>query len=370
MKTAIRPTRRAFTLIELLVVITIIGILAAMILPALASAKRRGQRVKCVSNLRQVGTALISFARDNKSRLPWQFTDRGRKLHYATYYEAEPNVIFSAHGMKSSLGGAEVLVSPCDPDRQVYNEQAAERWGEISPKNPLEKNALSYLLVAGSDISRPATIMASTRNLSDCDLSGARWVGVDEEEDNANVMAQLFQNEGHLLWADGSASMAKDADLAADGQVIKAHENSSGGITKGRAGTTTIGCEPTGPITPAWNDLNGDAMQQGYVLEKQVNGVSTYQVVKGSINWFDAKKEAENAGGHLATITSHKEWKKVLALPGAYQVWLGGYQNKGAREPDGGWAWVTGEPWSFTAWFSWQPDNSGGIESHLEMVPK
>ncbi len=66
---------RAFTLIELLVVIAIIAILAAMLLPALAAAKEKAQRIKGMNGARQFGLAVMVYGTDNRDKIPQHHED-------------------------------------------------------------------------------------------------------------------------------------------------------------------------------------------------------------------------------------------------------------------------------------------------------
>lgn len=62
--------RGAFTLVEILIVIAIIAILAAMLLPALSSAKAKGQRVSCINHLKELAIASQMYSADNDGKLP------------------------------------------------------------------------------------------------------------------------------------------------------------------------------------------------------------------------------------------------------------------------------------------------------------
>ena len=94
-----------------------------------------------------------------------------------------------------------------------------------------------------------------------------------------------------------------------------------------------------------------------------------------NITWEDAKSLAENNNGHLVTIQNDEENNFITELMYTnYEfnyivgVWLGLTQNSNSSEPNGGWAWITGEPLSYTNWMGGEPNENISNEDYANLI--
>jgi len=114
--------KRAFTLIELLVVIAIVGILAALLLPVMSSAKNRAQRTACMNNLKQINLGVRMYSDDSNDTSPknQQVTTKSAPLNWGGYKKLMKNYL----GLNGASSPQDKLFA-CPADTFYYDIYSA-----------------------------------------------------------------------------------------------------------------------------------------------------------------------------------------------------------------------------------------------------
>ena len=248
--------KKAFTLIELLVVIAIIAILAAMLLPALAAAKRKAQRINCISNLKQIGISFRMFGDDNNSQYPMTVLVENGGAEQYVYSAANPTLSVamptttpthnSGYGapapfvvMSNILDNPAVLACPSDASNG--HGTSPTNWSQFFPNNtsvdPTVSTYLSYFSGADALDTQPQSILAGDRNIGNNNnggssapagtmfvlktatqglgTGGSGTTGVDWKN-WAWSANDIHLGAGNILLGDGSAQQASISDLQTD----------------------------------------------------------------------------------------------------------------------------------------------------------
>jgi prepilin-type N-terminal cleavage/methylation domain-containing protein len=229
--------KKAFTLIELLVVIAIIAILAALLLPALAAAKRKAQRISCVNDLKQVGIAFRLWEGDNADKYPMAVstTKNGalEKVFSSFSTSASYNECYVFTVMSNEVSTPKILYCPSDNGLWGSNPRmAATNWITFDPMAGSSTATptyqyLSYFLCGDAMEAYPNMILDGDRNIGTCTAqsqpsantnvtvgvtAGTPWTGSSTAMWAWDISSLHLKN-GNLGMADGSVQQTTISGL-------------------------------------------------------------------------------------------------------------------------------------------------------------
>lgn len=209
------------TLVEVLVVVVVVvGLLAAILMPALLKFKAHDQGIACINNLKQIGLATRVWEGDHKETFPMHVA---RTNGGTMGYDSGPNAFRHFQVMSNELGALKILICPAESDQQRF---LATNFAHLSNSN------LSYFVGLDAEETNPQGILTGDHNITNGTAIGN---GILELTTNspAGWTAKMHRGFGIIVSADGSVQMTAVPGLACNRQQCgRAHESSPDANTR------------------------------------------------------------------------------------------------------------------------------------------
>lgn len=226
---------RAFSLVEMLVVIAIIAILAALLLPALSRGKQRAQRIQCISNLQEIGTAFQMFSHDHGGKFPMQLpqSEGGSEEFVTAGLNISGTFYFSYRHLQplaNELTTPRVLVCPADVDRD-----------QAQNFNYLQNSNVSFFVNVAADYNEPASVLAGDRNITN---DAAATASLVRGPYGLRWTRELHFLKGNILFSDTHVEQMNNETMQLPGLTIA-------------TGTFFLPAVPTSTIVPGTGPSGG-----------------------------------------------------------------------------------------------------------------